>query len=1311
MGNQVYANMMEVSCKAASGKSICAFPDVCFTPPQTPATPPGVPIPYPNTGLASDTTDGSSSVKISGQEVMLKNKSYFKKSMGDEAGVAPKKGVVTSKNMGKVYFNAWSMDVKVEGENVVRHLDITTHNHASAPGNSPPMPHIDEMAAGPGGDEAEACPICPSAGSPVNPILGAKVLAGEEDLDFTLEGPLPLQWQRTYRSTNTREGWFGRGWMSPLEVSLEAIPDQDGRYVDHIEYLDLFGRRVRFPCLERGGEFFSPHERLTLSRTSQGQYRLETSDLVTYWFSDRRDSTYRLAAVTDRNDNAIHLEYRDASTGHDSIRVYCSGKQELELAFQSGRLTAITELRAAAAGLQRISLVRYEYTAQGDLGHVINRAEERVRTFEYSVDRLMQRQVYAGTFEACYEYSGAEGASRVVRHWDNVGRSWTFEYRDAVTAVTDQDGRTTLYHFDQKRRWTGYTDARGQFTRHALDAHGNLRAIIDPAENVTETVCDERGNPIELRDAAGAVTCIEWHPTLALPVVITDPLNRTTRYEHDRRGNLVLETDPTGATIRYERDARGLTTAIEDSNGGIKRFRYNDQAQLTEYTDCSGRTTLFTYDANGWLICVTNALGERTTYAYDAAGRLIRQTLAEGSFEVYERDVAGRLLRVLNSEQAKTEYRYAADGLLEERIDALGNRLHYRHDRARRLVQIVNENGACYDFTYDALDQLIEEIRFDGTRTRYAYDRAGHLVQSVQAPETPEVIVTRFRRDPLGHLLERATATTRTEFAYDAAGQLTQAHTQPPDVKVRLAYDKAGRLSEESVATPDRAYTLRHAHDSLGNRLLTTLPDGTTLGTLYYGSGHVHQIQLNGSPITDIERDALHREVTRTQGKLITTRLYDAAGRLRRQFSALATARPGITGQTGGRQAHIDRQYRYDTASRLIAAVDRGKELTYGYDAIDQLTRFDNERFAFDPAHDLISPSSQAGGSAGLIEGNRLMVYEDKRYRYDAHGRVIEKSIGAHTVIHFKWNDEHRLVESRKEGPRGSCTTSYVYDPFGRRLSKQGPSGTTWFVWDGDLLTQESDEAVDRTYLYEPDSFVPLAQAAKKRSAHEQPGQLYYYHCDQIGLPRELTVPEGTIAWEGEYQAWGGLAAQRVDAGLGGRDAIAPFQPLRFQGQYCDGETGLHYNRYRYYDPSTARFISPDPIGLEGGENAYQYAPNPTDWLDPLGLWKRRRANGQFAAKPGPKKKKDSTHGCSLDTTKPAKGYELQDRDSGEVQKYGETTRGKARYTQAFLEAENVDMVFKKSGTKREMHKWQHDKIIEYKQKNGCRPRLNKSDY
>jgi hypothetical protein len=148
MANDVFANGREISCKAADGKSVAAFPDVCFTPPQTPGTPPGVPIPYPNTAFAKDTTAGSKKVKISRKEVMLKNKSHFKKSTGNEAGNTPKKGIVTSKTKGKVYFTSWSMDVKFEGKNVVRHMDMTTHNHGSAITNTGPWPHVDAAAFG-----------------------------------------------------------------------------------------------------------------------------------------------------------------------------------------------------------------------------------------------------------------------------------------------------------------------------------------------------------------------------------------------------------------------------------------------------------------------------------------------------------------------------------------------------------------------------------------------------------------------------------------------------------------------------------------------------------------------------------------------------------------------------------------------------------------------------------------------------------------------------------------------------------------------------------------------------------------------------------------------------------------------------------------------------------------------------------------------------------------------------------------------------------------------------------------------------------
>jgi hypothetical protein len=145
MGCEVYANGNTIACKAADGKTVAAMPDVCLSPPSPPAGP--IPIPYPNTGMASDTTDGSKTVQIGGQEVMLKNKSVFKQSSGDEAATKSfGMGVVTHQIQGKVNFIAWSMDVKFEGENVPRHLDLTGHNEASDPPNCPPWPYTDQMA-------------------------------------------------------------------------------------------------------------------------------------------------------------------------------------------------------------------------------------------------------------------------------------------------------------------------------------------------------------------------------------------------------------------------------------------------------------------------------------------------------------------------------------------------------------------------------------------------------------------------------------------------------------------------------------------------------------------------------------------------------------------------------------------------------------------------------------------------------------------------------------------------------------------------------------------------------------------------------------------------------------------------------------------------------------------------------------------------------------------------------------------------------------------------------------------------------------
>ena len=140
--SNVFANGLEISGKATSGKTIAVFPDVCFTPPENPATPPGVPVPYPSFGMASDTESGTSTVKIGGQTVNIKNKSDLSRTSGTEAGVAAKKGIITSNNTGKSYFHSWSSDVKFDGEPVIRFTDLATHNHSSPNSNTAPWAHI-----------------------------------------------------------------------------------------------------------------------------------------------------------------------------------------------------------------------------------------------------------------------------------------------------------------------------------------------------------------------------------------------------------------------------------------------------------------------------------------------------------------------------------------------------------------------------------------------------------------------------------------------------------------------------------------------------------------------------------------------------------------------------------------------------------------------------------------------------------------------------------------------------------------------------------------------------------------------------------------------------------------------------------------------------------------------------------------------------------------------------------------------------------------------------------------------------------------
>ena len=651
-----------------------------------------------------------------------------------------------------------------------------------------------------------------------------------------------------------------------------------------------------------------------------------------------------------------------------------------------------------------------------------------------------------------------------------------------------------------------------------------------------------------------------------------------------------------------------------------------------------------------------------TRHHYDAAGNPVRTDYPDGSHETFEYDRLNRLTAHIDGLGAKTAYELAVDGLPLKRTNALGHTFAYAYDKARRLTVLTNENGETYRLDYDQTDNLIQETGWDGKITAYGYDAAGQLVQQTEygqsnhegrLKERPETWhIHHFKRNILGQLIEKQSrkvsgrngqskdeGISRTRFEYDPiTGNLTKARNQHSSVE--LAYDELDRLIGETTVHNGQSATVGYRYDPLGNRIRTILPDGRQIDYLYYGSGHLHQISLDGEVITDIEREKLHREIQRTQGSISSLYDYDPMGRLKSQrtvWSGTPTPRGKQNPLVGGA---VNRRYVYDKAGNLIQSADqRSGVLHYVYDKIGRIQEARNsqtgrsETFAFDPAHNILdiptstpSPVGEGWGEGkatapisddpktqgrlkspanpNLISGNRLKSYNGIEYTYDALGNLIYRQLPGGENQYYQYDLENQLVRAEIKKPAGNTEIwTYAYDPFGRRLSKERQDKLAWtstdpkrthFVWDGTRLLQEYTYKGCYTYIYtDQDSYEPLAQVFHNNQDEAQ--YLAYFHNDQIGIPREMTDIHGNLLWYGEYTAWGRLKKD-------GRVYKDAHQPFRLQNQYFDEETGLHYNLMRYYEPEAGRFVNQDPIGLLGGENLYWFAPNTQSWVDWLGL-------------------------------------------------------------------------------------------------------------
>ena len=176
---------------------------------------------------------------------------------------------------------------------------------------------------------------------------------------------------------------------------------------------------------------------------------------------------------------------------------------------------------------------------------------------------------------------------------------------------------------------------------------------------------------------------------------------------------------------------------------------------------------------------------------------------------------------------------------------------------------------------------------------------------------------------------------------------------------------------------------------------------------------------------------------------------------------------------------------------------------------------------------------------------------------------------------------------------------------------------------------------------------------------------IYHYHCNHLGTPQELTNQDGDVIWLSYDRAWGGSFETIYKPQFIDNWAISEseLQPIKFQGQSLDVETGLHYNRFRYYDSDVGMFISRDPIGLLGGVNVFAYAPNPVMWIDPWGLECIKNKKDGLAREERAKEIYERRYGkdnvISEKTLRDANGKSVKDPITGEKRRLDFIVKGK----------------------------------------------------
>jgi RHS repeat-associated protein len=792
--------------------------------------------------------------------------------------------------------------------------------------------------------------------------------------------------------------------------------------------------------------------------------------------------------------------------------------------------------------------------------------------------------------------------SNLTRVASPGGRSLQFTYDSGnrIIAASDNLGRTVHYAYDTAGRLSQVTDAAGGIERYTYDANHNMLTVLDKrGQTLVSNVYD--GNDRVVRQTYADGSGNQFAYTLAASGAVsqtdvTDERGTVTRMAFNAAGGLLSVTQAAGLpeqqTVTLERDpVTGLLLSQTDALGRKTAYTYDDKGNMLTRTALAGTadavTTTMTYTADfSQLANITDALGHTWRMQHDSAGNQTATTDPNGNRIARGYNGGGQPTQAVDGLGNSTEFDYTGYdlssitdplrrvtslytdqvGRLTSVASPLGNRTLTAYDKLNRITSVTDALDGIASHGYDANSNRVTFTDPKGSTHRFGYDARNRVTSDTDPLGREE----KYQYDAKGNLAQKTDRKGQvTRYAHDALDRLKKV-TYADGTTVALSYDKGNRVTTMADSANG---TLTFTYDSLDRVTRAESPKGSVSYT-YYANGLRKSMTAPGMPVVTYSYDDGNR----------LTRIEQAAGVANGNVAqTIVFAYDAADRRIEIRYANgIVRRNTYDAASQLTAVTYHKPDgvllgdLAYTYDNDGRRTSVSGTlAHAAFPAP--VSPIESNAAHAATRFGAQAL-------SYDQNGNLVND--GTQTYV---WNARDQLVQIKDAS--GAEIARFTYDALGRRQSKTVRGASLGYVYDGANIVQELNGLAGNNGNAASVKAGYISGGIDEMFAQVAGGKVATYLTDALGSTIRLTDAAGGKLADYTYDPYGNTTA----------DAVVD-NPFQYTGRENDG-TGLYYYRARYYAPRLGKFVSRDPIGLDGGSALYRYVSNnPISFSDPLGL-------------------------------------------------------------------------------------------------------------